>query len=85
MPSCCILLQKTLPVMIAVVEQLGGALGASGLLILPCVAAHLNQVTKVFSSSVSLIVFASADKDHRVVDYHRLFYSEPLETKGGLI
>ncbi|KAG6401544.1 hypothetical protein SASPL_138403 [Salvia splendens] len=36
--------QKTLPVMIAVVEQLGGALGASGLLVLPCVAAHLNQI-----------------------------------------
>ena len=85
MPSCCILLQKTLPVMVAVVEQLGGALGASGLLVLPCVAAHLNQVNKVFSSSLSLIVLASADKDCRVVDYHRLLYSEPLETKGGLI
>ncbi|KAI8013509.1 hypothetical protein LOK49_LG05G00790 [Camellia lanceoleosa] len=34
---------KTLPVMVAVVEQLGGALGESGLLVLPCVAAHLNQ------------------------------------------
>ncbi|XVE99059.1 hypothetical protein REPUB_Repub03eG0164200 [Reevesia pubescens] len=33
--------QKTLPVMVAVVEQLGGALGESGLLVLPCVAAHL--------------------------------------------
>lgn len=30
--------------MVAVVEQLGGALGVSGLLVLPCVAAHLNQV-----------------------------------------
>ncbi|WCJ19085.1 Sodium Bile acid symporter family [Euphorbia peplus] len=36
--------QKTLPVMAAVVEQLGGAFGESGLLILPCVAAHLNQI-----------------------------------------
>ncbi|VFQ63899.1 unnamed protein product [Cuscuta campestris] len=36
--------QKTLPVMVAVVEQLGGALGAPGLLVLPCVAAHLNQI-----------------------------------------
>ncbi|EPS60823.1 hypothetical protein M569_13979, partial [Genlisea aurea] len=36
--------QKTLPVMVAVVEQLGGALGSSGLLILPCVAVHLTQV-----------------------------------------
>ncbi|KAH7536951.1 probable sodium/metabolite cotransporter BASS4, chloroplastic [Ziziphus jujuba] len=36
--------QKTLPVMVAVVEQLGGALGESGLLVLPCVAAHLNQI-----------------------------------------
>ncbi|PQQ21971.1 putative sodium/metabolite cotransporter BASS4 chloroplastic [Prunus yedoensis var. nudiflora] len=36
--------QKTLPVMVAVVEQLGGALGESGLLVVPCVAAHLNQI-----------------------------------------
>uniref|UniRef100_A0A1D1ZJ19 Probable sodium/metabolite cotransporter BASS4, chloroplastic n=1 Tax=Anthurium amnicola TaxID=1678845 RepID=A0A1D1ZJ19_9ARAE len=36
--------QKTLPVMVAVVEQLGGALGQSGLLVLPCVAAHINQI-----------------------------------------
>ena len=36
--------QKTLPVMIAVVDQLGGIFGESGLLVLPCVAAHLNQI-----------------------------------------
>ncbi|CAN8254485.1 unnamed protein product [Cochlearia groenlandica] len=36
--------QKTLPVMVAVVEQLRGAFGESGLLVLPCVAAHLNQI-----------------------------------------
>ncbi|KAI5648441.1 hypothetical protein M9H77_34446 [Catharanthus roseus] len=36
--------QKTLPVMVAVVEQLGGALGESGFLVLPCVAAHLVQI-----------------------------------------
>ncbi|GLT88750.1 hypothetical protein SLE2022_067610 [Rubroshorea leprosula] len=36
--------QKTLPVMVAVVEQLGGAFGESGLLVLPCVAAHLLQI-----------------------------------------
>ncbi|WCJ19084.1 Sodium Bile acid symporter family [Euphorbia peplus] len=36
--------QKTLLVMAAVVEQLGGAFGEPGLLILPCVAAHLNQI-----------------------------------------
>ncbi|KAF7820372.1 putative sodium/metabolite cotransporter BASS4, chloroplastic [Senna tora] len=36
--------QKTLPVMVAVIEPLCGALGESGLLILPCVAAHLNQI-----------------------------------------
>ena len=28
-----------------VVEQLGGALGESGLLVLPCVAAQINQVS----------------------------------------
>jgi sodium/bile acid cotransporter 7 len=27
-----------------VVEQLSGAVGESGLLVLPCVAAHINQV-----------------------------------------
>ena len=36
--------QKTLPVLVAVVEQLGGALGESGLLVIPCVAAHIIQV-----------------------------------------
>ncbi|XP_022747813.1 probable sodium/metabolite cotransporter BASS4, chloroplastic isoform X3 [Durio zibethinus] len=36
--------QKTLPVMVAVVEQLGGAFGESGLLVLPCVSAHLIQI-----------------------------------------
>ncbi|KAJ8754500.1 hypothetical protein K2173_005661 [Erythroxylum novogranatense] len=36
--------QKTLPVLVAVVEQLGGAFGESGMLVLPCVAAHLNQI-----------------------------------------
>ncbi|KAK9126404.1 hypothetical protein Scep_015250 [Stephania cephalantha] len=30
--------------MVAVVEQLRGAFGESGLLILPCVAAHINQI-----------------------------------------
>ncbi|KAJ1435946.1 putative sodium bile acid cotransporter [Sesbania bispinosa] len=36
--------QKTLPVMVAVIEPLHGAFGESGLLVLPCVAAHLNQI-----------------------------------------
>lgn len=36
--------QKTLPVLVAVVDQLGGTYGESGLLVLPCVAAHLNQI-----------------------------------------
>ncbi|KAI7730030.1 hypothetical protein M8C21_019981 [Ambrosia artemisiifolia] len=36
--------QKTLPVLVAVVDQLGGTFGESGLLVLPCVAAHLNQI-----------------------------------------
>ncbi|KAK1416569.1 hypothetical protein QVD17_32360 [Tagetes erecta] len=36
--------QKTLPVLVAVADQLGGAFGESGLLVLPCVAAHLNQI-----------------------------------------
>ncbi|KAG6503179.1 hypothetical protein ZIOFF_035490 [Zingiber officinale] len=35
---------KTLPVLVAVVEQLHGALGEPGLLVLPCVAAHIIQI-----------------------------------------
>lgn len=30
--------------LVAVVEQLGGAFGESGFLVIPCVAAHINQV-----------------------------------------
>ncbi|XP_061376095.1 probable sodium/metabolite cotransporter BASS4, chloroplastic isoform X1 [Gastrolobium bilobum] len=36
--------QKTLPVMVAVIQPLHGAFGESGLLVLPCVAAHLIQI-----------------------------------------
>ncbi|XP_057850981.2 probable sodium/metabolite cotransporter BASS4, chloroplastic isoform X2 [Cryptomeria japonica] len=36
--------QKTLPVMVAIVGQLGGALGQVGLLVIPCVFAHINQI-----------------------------------------
>lgn len=46
-------LQKTLPVMVAVVEQLRGALGESGLLVLPCVAAHIIQVSYIYPVQVS--------------------------------
>ncbi|KAL8193113.1 hypothetical protein R6Q57_027017 [Mikania cordata] len=36
--------QKALPVLVAVVDQLGSKFGEPGLLIIPCVAAHLNQI-----------------------------------------
>lgn len=36
--------QKTLPVMVAIVGRLGGVLGEAGLLVIPCVAAHINQI-----------------------------------------
>ncbi|KAL4183012.1 hypothetical protein AMTRI_Chr11g96020 [Amborella trichopoda] len=52
--------QKTLPVMVAVVEQLGGALGEPGLLVLPCVAAHINQVAQPCVCVCVLCVCASA-------------------------
>lgn len=39
-----LIFQKALLIVVAVVEQLSGALGESGLLVLPCVAAHINQV-----------------------------------------
>ena len=41
---CCVGLQKTLTAMVAVIEQLGGAFGESGLLVLACVAVQLNRV-----------------------------------------
>lgn len=43
-----VILQKTLPVTVVVVEQLGGALGESGLLVLPCIAAHIIQVSRQY-------------------------------------
>ena len=68
------LLQKTLPVLVAVVEELGGAFGESGLLVLPCVAAHLTQVSSLhscshFPFSINLIVF-NIEPLH--IDYHGL-------------
>jgi sodium/bile acid cotransporter 7 len=36
--------QKTLPVCVAVLDQLGSTLGAPGLVILPCIAYHLLQI-----------------------------------------
>lgn len=36
--------QKTVSVLVAVVDQLGGTFGEAGLLVLPCVAAHISQV-----------------------------------------
>jgi len=36
--------QKTLPVIVAVVANLHGALGEAGLLVLPCIATHLTQI-----------------------------------------
>ena len=44
--------------MVAVVEKLGGAFGESGLLVLPCVAAHVNQVGYSCFSFSFLIVFS---------------------------
>lgn len=43
--------------LVAVVEQLGGALGESGLLVIPCVAAHINQVLIV---QAAILLFALA-------------------------
>lgn len=37
-------LQKTFPVVVAVVSKLGGAIGETGLLVLPCITYHLTQV-----------------------------------------
>lgn len=54
--------QKTLPVMVAVVEQLHGALGESGLLVLPCVAAHIIQI--IIDSFLVNFWFASDDSSN---------------------
>jgi hypothetical protein len=56
--------QKTLPVLVAVVEQLGGALGESGFLVIPCVAAHINQV--LIAHAVLLFTLAFC-QDSRVI------------------
>jgi sodium/bile acid cotransporter 7 len=37
-------LQKTFPVVVAVVSKLGGAIGETGLLVLPCITYHLTQI-----------------------------------------
>lgn len=37
--------QKTLPVAIAVIGKLGGTLGEAGILVLPCIALHVIQIT----------------------------------------
>ncbi len=47
--------------MVAVVEQLGGAFGESGLLVLPCVAAHLNQVIHLFVHLHFVFIFVITD------------------------
>jgi hypothetical protein len=47
--------------MVAVVEQLGGAFGESGLLVLPCVAAHLNQVIHLFVHLYFVFIFVITD------------------------
>ena len=36
--------QKTFPIAIAVIGSLGGVLGEAGLLVLPCLIAHISQV-----------------------------------------
>jgi hypothetical protein len=41
---CVHWLQKTFPVVVAVVSKLGGAIGETGLLVLPCITYHLTQV-----------------------------------------
>ena len=40
-------MQKTLPVLVAVVANLNGVLGEAGLLVLPCIAMHLSQVSVI--------------------------------------
>lgn len=50
-------LQKALLIVVAVVEQLNGALGQSGLLVIPCVAAHINQVRCLFLLYICTSIF----------------------------
>jgi sodium/bile acid cotransporter 7 len=53
--------QKTLPVCVAVLDQLGGALGAPGLVVLPCVAYHLLQIL-IDSALVAFWLKQDADR-----------------------
>lgn len=73
--------------MVAVVEQLGGALGESGLLVLPCVAAHINQVESfayvIYSyASSQLYLFSAVDRHGRRADHHRLLSREQVAAAG---
>ncbi|KVI05069.1 hypothetical protein Ccrd_016585 [Cynara cardunculus var. scolymus] len=43
-PTLVLVAVKSITVLVAVVNQLGATFGASGLLVLPCIAAHLSQV-----------------------------------------
>lgn len=58
--------------MVAVVEQLGGALGESGLLVLPCVAAHINQVSHVLIH-YHFAHLADCQLLNYIADYYGLF------------
>lgn len=78
--------------MVAVVEQLKGALGESGLLILPCVASHIIQVISQASFTLNLLknlttdisqskplLFSCINVLHFVADNHRLFSCEHVD------
>jgi hypothetical protein len=70
--TCFHTFQKTLPVMVAVIEPLCGAFGESGLLVLPCIATHLIQVIYLFFEQL-LLIFHSHANQKLLVDYRGLF------------
>lgn len=85
-----LILQKTLPVTVAVVEQLGGALGESGLLVLPCIAAHIIQVSRQypilgFACANSIIIFNHLTHLNLNADNNWFISCELLDPEGPVI
>lgn len=66
--------------MVAVVEQLGGAFGQSGLLVLPCVGAHLTQVSSAKNFALCFCTFNFVVTNTRF--FHRLSWTLYLLTSG---
>lgn len=73
--------------MVAVAEQLGGAFGETGLLVLPCVAAHLNQVVHLWDFFfLHFLLYIDLTKTEKCcIDHCGLFSCQFLASGGSSI